>query len=171
MAYPRPIAWPFSNFFDLSKAKKLRHAAFSGSENPKWITTTLRTVTPGHKDFRKISLNTRFTSLALYPNNTNLIDFRDAIGGATRKEWLELDLLLAQLWESHSIRPEVKYTVPSWVDLTEARSWVESLLPEVSMRGIADLSGKNDRSTYRVARKSASVRVHRLLDGGWTMAS
>ena len=97
--------------------------------------------------------------------------FGGAIGGATCRGCSERDIVLAQLWESHPIRLEVSYTIALWVDLTEARSWVESLLPEVSMRGIAGLSGKNDRSIYRVARKSASVRVHRLLDGGWTMAS
>ena len=63
--------------------------------------------------------------------------------------WSELDLLLAQLRESHSIRPEVKYTVPSSVNLTKARRWVESLLPEVSTGGMVDITGKQYKRTIQ----------------------
>ena len=57
----------------------------------------------------------------------------------TYQAWLELDRLLAQLSELHSIRPEIVYDVPSWVNRKEARSSMEVLLPELTKRGIVEM--------------------------------
>jgi hypothetical protein len=145
-----------SNPIDLSKAKKTKHITFSVSENPRWIIPTLRTLTPAHKNFQQISLDVSLISFhRLEVENMDAMDsagFKDAIGEAVCRGYLELDLLLAQLWESHSIHPEVTFAVQQWVDLTRARSLVESLLPEVSKRGIVDLIGKHHRRTKSAPR-------------------
>ena len=60
-------------------------------------------------------------------------DVRQAIEGQIFGEWSDLDHLLAKLWESHSIRPKVICSTP------EMRDPVESLLPEITKRGIIDL--------------------------------
>ena len=70
--------------------------------------------------------------------------FRKAIGEATYQEWLELDRLLTQLWESHSSRLKILYIAPSWVDGQHARSCIESLFPEVTTRGIVDFGSAID---------------------------
>ena len=141
----------FSGSIDLSKAKNLKHVAFSVGQNPRWIIPTLRTVSPDHENLQQISLDISFISLDRDTRRMDPVGFKDAIGGAAwrGRGWSELDLLLAQLREAHSIRPEVTYTVSSWVDLKRARSWVERFLPEVSTRGIVDLIGKQRRRTIQ----------------------
>ena len=57
------------------------------------------------------------------------------------REWLELDRLLTKLSESHSIRPEVLYNLLPSMDRKWANDLVESLLPELTMRGLARLTG------------------------------
>ena len=52
--------------------------------------------------------------------------------------------MLAQLWESHSIRPEVTYNVPTWMGKGTGRR-MQILLPEVTARGIVDLVEQNVR--------------------------
>ena len=80
-------------------------------------------------------------------NPTDAVGFGDAIGERTYAGWLELDGVLAQLWETHSIRPEVYYDIisPSADDeiispCVDGRRWMESLLPGVSRRKIIDLA-------------------------------
>ena len=68
-------------------------------------------------------------------------DVREAVGGIAYPEWLELDCLLAQLHESHSIRLKVLYNVPFDTDGSRERRRMEVLLPEVMTRGIVDLVG------------------------------
>ena len=100
----------FSNSVDLSKAKNLKHVSFSVSRNSQWIIPTLQTVTSAHKHFQQISFNISFISLELDTDCEDIIDttsFKDAIGEATCRGYSGLDLLLAQLQESHSIRLEV----------------------------------------------------------------
>jgi hypothetical protein len=60
------------------------------------------------------------------------------IGESNYRQWLELDHLLVQLWESHSIRPKVSYYAPPGKGGEVANGRVYSLLPEVTSRGIAD---------------------------------
>ena len=145
----------FPGSIELSKAKNIKRVSFSVSQNPQWIIPTLRTVTPAHMKFRRMSLNISFHFLDLDDDSVDTMDsagFKNVIGKAACRGWSELDLLLGQLWESHSIRPEVTYTVYPWVDLTRAGSWVESLLPEVSTRGIVNLIGKQRRRTIQKPR-------------------
>ena len=59
-------------------------------------------------------------------------------------QWLELDRLLAQLWESHSIRPKVVYHPLFGDDGEVTGGRVYSLFPEVISRGIVDFSPSDD---------------------------
>lgn len=126
---------PFPLFVDLSKAIKLEDVAFTCSRNPRWITATLRTVTPDHRNLRQISLCYR----NLYPRS-DLDDparFRVFIGDDAYQEWLELDGLLVRLCESHSIHLRVLHSgSSSAISEPGARSRIESLFPEATARGI-----------------------------------
>jgi hypothetical protein len=134
---------------DLSKATKLKDVVFCCGMRPRWVTTTLRTITPDHRNLQQISLETPFTLFHSGHGPVDLVTFRHGpvdsatfrhrVGDAVGTEWPDLDHLLAQLWESHSIRPKVFYTVPSWLDKEVAGRCVESLLSEISKKGIVDL--------------------------------
>lgn len=122
---------------DLSKATKLRGVFFlCGRLGTEWISMTLRTITPDHRDLQRISIS---LPSDLTSNHANPAELRHAIGEVIYKRWLELDRLLIQLWESHSIRPKLLYYAPSGKDEEGPRSCVESLLPEIMGRGLADL--------------------------------
>ena len=60
---------------------------------------------------------------------------KDVLGEETYLEWSDLDRLLVQLHEVHSIRLKVL----GWVDKRTGRSCVECLFPEVMARVFADL--------------------------------
>jgi len=119
----------------LSKATRLKCVTFriDSSSGAEWVTALLRTITPEHRDLRQITI-----SVANYSTSVILgADVRREIGDQNLW-WLELDRLLAKLWESHSIRPQILYhTPPSWegamIDLV---GW---LLPETTGRGIVNL--------------------------------
>jgi hypothetical protein len=99
----------------------------------------LQTITPNHRNLRKIVLNMPYTLLGPTFAGADPAGFRCRIGETVWAEWSELDRVLAQLRESHSIRLKVLYGVRSWMDGQRARSCVASLLPETSTGGIARL--------------------------------
>ena len=104
--------------------------------DPHWIITTLQTITHDHRNLQRLSI---IVPEALYLSNLNHADPADimyAVGEIIYQEWLMLDKLLTQLWESHSILPEILYDVPSSMDGERASSLVGSLLPELTRRGI-----------------------------------
>jgi hypothetical protein len=77
--------------FDFSKATKLNDLEFKCiTPDVQWITKTLLTT----KNLRKIRIQSH-------------IVFADPIAETVRQEWRDLDRLLARLWTSHSIRPEI----------------------------------------------------------------
>lgn len=98
------LAEPGSTSINLSKATRLKVLAFRPtSENVEWVTAALRTVALGHRDLRQVSIYVRFD-----PNLTNIgVNVGQAIGEEIFRQCLDLDRLLAQLWESHSILPEI----------------------------------------------------------------
>ena len=102
--------------------------------DPQWAVATLRTITSNHGNLQRISVE-----IGRLP----LDDYFDRIMRAILKTflaaWLELDCLLIQLWEAHSIRPKVIYFIPSRSYGRVVRSYVETLLPEATTRGIIDL--------------------------------
>jgi len=120
--------------FNLSKATKLRDLVFRpGSQMIEWITEALRTITSEHRDLQQITIYVpRSLSTPSYDNSTGL-----SLRVISRR-WPDLDHLLVQLWESHSIRPRVGY---EWLreegEPTDDCSGC--LFPEIMKRGIVDL--------------------------------
>ena len=113
-------------------------------KNPRWATNTLRTIPSHNENLQQISflvLDTLIDIRSTY--SVNPATLRHAIGETSYREWLELDGLLALLWETRSIRPEVLYGFPSWVDGQTARRCIDSLFPEITTKGIADLAERD----------------------------
>lgn len=97
---------------------------------------TLRTITPNHRNLQ-IALYVPDVHYDPAPNRTNFANVSLAIGEAIHEQWLELDRLLVQLWELHSIRTKAFYYPGK--DGEDQSSSVYSLLPEMTRGGIADL--------------------------------
>ncbi|KAF9644818.1 hypothetical protein BDM02DRAFT_3272164 [Thelephora ganbajun] len=113
---------------DLSKATKLRDATFRpGSLSVAWITVALQTVSPKHRNLRQIVIYLRY-DMTLVTADPNAMQ---AIGG----QWLDLDHLLVQFWESRSIRTKLICETPGQ-GMVER---IGRLLPEVTKRGTIDL--------------------------------
>jgi len=121
---------------NLSRATRLKHVAFryGGSQDVNWIIGAIRTITPQHGDLQRITIHlpSRLTSFSV---GTNV---RQAIGEGIAAQWLDLDRLLVEFWESRSIRPRLGCS-----KLEEKRESVEysigCLFPEIMERGIVDL--------------------------------
>jgi len=147
--HPRPPRYlpPFpveseSYPIDLSNAWKLEDVAlqFTNSSSVQWVSTTLRTITTDHRKLREVlfyapCLHCGSTSTSTF-DHTNPADITRRIGEVAYKQWLEFDRLLARIWESHSIH--LKVLCYKRQDGTDCRC-ANSLLPEVTRRGIADL--------------------------------
>ena len=100
--------------------------------NVEWITMALQTTK--HRDLRQISICVHFGSvLTSFGANVGQLGGEHVVW-----QWLDLDRLLAQLWESHFIRPMIISMTPDEEQGT-GRDCVLSLLPEITMRGIIDL--------------------------------
>jgi hypothetical protein len=101
-----------------------------GSWTVEWVIKALQTITFEHRDLRQITIGVSYlsTRLGIYENA------RRAIGETHHGQWLELDRLLIQFWESHSIRPKVVYLVRE-----DMGDFAEYALPEITWRGILDL--------------------------------
>ena len=113
---------------DLSKATKLKYVTFwLNSWSVEWINAALRTITPGHRDIQQTSIHIPYYLIIV---GITLRTIEEPIHG----EWLGLDRLLVQLWESRSVRTRVIYT-----EKRDMRDLVEHLLPETSGRGAIDL--------------------------------
>ena len=118
---------------DLSKATKLKAARFSCVElRVEWIATALRTITPKHQTLRRIFID-------IPPGYGVGASIRQTLGETNYEQWLDLDRLLIQLWESNLIRPEVRYSCVLQ-DEKEVIDGVSDLLPEVTKKGIVNLA-------------------------------
>ena len=125
---------PRTASINLSKATRLKDVAFwHGSQDISWVIRTLRTITPEHQDLRQISIHLP-SHLTSFGVGTNI---RQAVGEAVA-QWLDLDHLLVQFWESRSIRPRVE-CMRLGEKQQNAEYCVECLLPEMTERGITDL--------------------------------
>ena len=123
---------------DLSKATRLQDVEFRcGKLKVEWITMTLRTITSKHRDLQTILIRI-FYKFSLEGSGASI---RQTAGETAYREWLDLDRLLVQLWESRLIRPKVKYTCTSENGWKEAIDGVSCLLPEVTKRRIVGLVG------------------------------
>jgi len=120
---------------DLSKAIRLRAAVFR-AESPTiiWITTALQTITSEHRYLQKITIHAPYCFSRIDAN----VDVSKIVGGTTYREWLDLDRLLAQLWESRSIRTKIRSTAQE-IGKKQMSECMGYLLPEATERGIIDL--------------------------------
>jgi len=125
-----------STSVDLSKATSLKNVTFRiNLSGPEWVTIALKTVTPEHRNLLQISISADY-----YPTIV-MFDADDTVRGVeeqTPGQWLELDRLLTQLWESHTIPPKVLCRVPSWKEKS-ARDSMGCLLPEATRGGTVNL--------------------------------
>jgi len=96
-----------------------------------WITLALRTITPNQRDLRRISIEVP-TSLP-HPRT------KKRIGQEIYGQWLELDHILVQLWESHSIR--LRFTRKTWGQKFQntMEDCLGYLLPEATKIGMIDV--------------------------------
>ena len=117
---------------DISKATKLKDVAFVSNLDPKWIASALRTVTADDRDLQQVSVYTTdgLRNMDNDPSNQE----------TARAEWLELDSVFIKIWESHSVRPKVRYYLPSSMDGEMARRSMEGLFPETTKRRVVDFS-------------------------------
>ena len=121
---------------DLSKAKKLKNVVFRLKLwSIDWITTILRTITLEHRDIRQISIHV--------PHYLTLCgtgaDVKETVGETACEQLLDLDRLMSQLWESHSIRPRVVCTMLKGGERSVCvGDCIGCLLPEITGRKIID---------------------------------
>jgi len=102
------------------------------SRRVEWITATLQTITPKSRDLRQIAIHVPhyLTDVGSYVIQT--------AGERIPGQWLDLDRLLVQFWESRSIRPMVVRTMPG-DERWDGEDCIGSLLPEITRREIIDL--------------------------------
>jgi hypothetical protein len=101
-----------------------------------WIIVALQTITPEHQDLRQITISVYDN---LIPSDADNIgaDAEQTVGEANFRQWLNLDRLLVQIWESRSIRPKVIFTEQEGMSVM--RDCMGCLLPEITKKGIIDL--------------------------------
>jgi len=120
----------------LSRAAKLKDMTFGiNSFGPEWATTTLRTITPKHRDLRQISISAvHFSDLIKFSTDIIIRESEKRTVG----QWLELDRLLVQLWGSHSAPPKIVCHALSCRE-NAARDLMGRLLPGVTRGGTVNL--------------------------------
>ena len=121
-----PDEWS-SVSIDLSKATKLEDVAFQlSSWNAEWVITALQTITPNHRDFRRILIHIPYPLILPFVDH----NIRRAIAGVGHG-YLSLDRLLVQFWESRPARPTIICVTRTEAgqDLRDCVGW---LLPETS---------------------------------------
>ena len=124
---------PSPSSIDLSKTTKLEDAVFrpASLENVRWVTSTLETITPAHRNLQQITI------YIPYDPQAHFNFFTSTVGEEKCGQWSNLDRLLVRFWESRSIRPGVAYDT-SMVQWGWARAYTEDLLPQIAARGIID---------------------------------
>ena len=128
---------------DLSRATRLKDVTFTVndiSQTVTWITTGLRTIPLEHRDLRRISICGPYHSINFRRTAGIGQSIGEAIPEMIRQQWSELDSLLVQFWESHSIRPRVAWGSSAW-NRQDQMDVIEYLLPEAARREIVDLVG------------------------------
>ena len=116
---------------DLSKAIKLQDVIFRPDfPSVKWITAALQTTTPKHRELQKITIRVPYSST--FPDNVDTVERSTTFG-----EWMDLDRLLVQFWESRSTHPKVECT--TWQGWNGSmRGFFDCFLPELTRRGTID---------------------------------
>jgi hypothetical protein len=118
---------------DLSAARKLRRAVFwPQSSNIEWITAALETITWNDHGLQQISIYVDYREISRIAPNVE-----GTIGERTHRWWFDLDRLIVQFWESHSIRSELVCTAQR-NEGPDMRACFERLLPEVTKKGLLE---------------------------------
>ena len=111
-------------FLDPSKATKLKDLMFRWrGSTVRWITMTLQSIQS--KNLQQIAVHPYATTLG------------SPIEESVYWQWEDLDSPLIQFWTSSSIRPWVVCEVVGEEDM---KDYAPSLLPELTRRGLVDLS-------------------------------
>jgi hypothetical protein len=120
------LGQPMPAPIDLLKMTKLKALVFRLNWwTIGWVATTLQAITPKHRDFRHIKIRIPYCPTFLRAG----ANIRQTVGEANYMQWLDLDRLLIQLWESRAVRPQVVCTTADCLGC---------LLPEVTKSGIVD---------------------------------
>ena len=96
-----------------------------------WITIAFRNTIPEHPELRQILIHIPYDSTTFGVKQ---------IGVNVCWEWRDLDYLLVQFWESRLTRPNVVCTAVMGEERV-LRDFVQYLLPELTNRGVIDLTG------------------------------
>ena len=123
-------------------ATKLFQVSFRAGPNLRvdWMSMALRTITRKNQDLRRVYILVPYRLVAVGSG----ADIREVIGGPLSGYWSELDRVLIQLSESHSIRPKVfcatfneegsgSYTPVAM------RAYIACLLPKATKGGVVDV--------------------------------
>ncbi|KAF9789311.1 hypothetical protein BJ322DRAFT_1208557 [Thelephora terrestris] len=124
---------PRAGSIDFSEVINLKDVAFglAGPEDV-WIAMALETITSKHTDFRKVSI-----TIQINPPNIDYPDYvRKAVGERVYRQWMDLDRVLFQLWESKKIYAKVIFSAG---EVGDGLEYVVALLPEMTKRGLVDL--------------------------------
>ena len=123
---------PGPNSIDLSKATKLKNVVFQlDSWSVGWIVTALQTITPKHRDLRQITIQVSHHLICLVLCGSISLN----VGEEIRGQWLDLDRLLVQFWESRSIRSKLRSGYAKY----GVGNCVHGFLPEGRRRKVVDL--------------------------------
>jgi hypothetical protein len=95
----------------------------------------LHTITSKHRDLQQIVIMVPY-HISIVGADSNA---GKAIGEANFGQWLDLDRLLVQLWESRSVRPKI-ICVAHVKEGRYVKDCVGRLLPEITGGGIIDLA-------------------------------
>ena len=137
------FAEPLSASINLSKSTMLKDAMLECTIDPGWITLTLNTLTRDHRNLQLVAIDASTVLRTIHSEiddvDAHSVNLGDIIGQDRFRKWLELDLLLAQLRESHSISLEIPYVVDYAMDDDDAKVLLKRLLPEVVGKGRAEL--------------------------------
>ena len=90
-----------------------------------------QTTIPKHQELRKVSI--------YVPRHLTFFKCDTFKQSTSYGQWLDLDCLLVQFWESRSTRPRVILTTRDG-EKRNMRRFAESVLPELTRRGTIDLA-------------------------------
>ena len=109
---------------------KLNEVIFGSHSNPKWISSSLQTITQDHRDLQSVTIRILYPFYNLDREVFDRVEFMHPAVARKFRAWLDLDHVLIRLQESLPIRLKLMYKAPG---RREAR-FVSRLLPEAAMR-------------------------------------
>jgi hypothetical protein len=134
---PLSAGAPEPGMISLSNATKLKDVVVRccyESSDTEWVIMMLETITPKHRDLRRITIHIPYPSS--YSGDFSLIVRVE--GAKPGMRWSDLDHLLVRLLESYSIHPKV--VCPRSKNITRGvKDWTRYLLPETTERGTVEL--------------------------------